>query len=57
VIPDVVDKANVGWATLVGRIAPGTTLDAGRAEIDAITAEGLRREAPSAPAVKTVLTR
>jgi len=56
VIPDVVDKANVGWATLVGRIAPGTTLAQATAEIDNMTAEGLRREAPSAPAVKTVLT-
>jgi len=56
VIPEVVDKANVGWATLVGRIAPGTTRTQAAAELDAMTAEGLRREAPSAPAVKTVLT-
>jgi len=56
VIPEVVDKANVGWATLIGRLSPGATLDAARAEIDALTAAGLRREAPSAPAVKTVLT-
>jgi predicted permease len=56
VVPEVVDKANVGWATLVGRIASGTTLTQAAAEIDALTAEGLRREAPSAPAVKTVLT-
>jgi predicted permease len=56
VIPEVVDKANVGWATLVGRLAPGTTLAQAAAEIDGLTAEGLRREAPSAPAVKTVLT-
>ena len=56
VIPEVVDKANVGWATLIGRLSPGATLDAARAEIDGLTAAGLRREAPSAPAVKTVLT-
>jgi putative ABC transport system permease protein len=56
VIPGIVDKANVGWATLIGRVAPGATLDAARAEIDGLTAEGLRREAPNAPAVKTVLT-
>ena len=56
VIPEIVDKANVGWATLIGRVAPGATLDAARAEIDGLTADGLRREAPNAPAVKTVLT-
>ena len=56
VIPEVVDKANVGWATLVGRIAPGTTVAQAAAELDAITAEQLRIHAPSAPAVKTVLT-
>jgi putative ABC transport system permease protein len=56
VIPEIVDKANVGWATLIGRVAPGATLDAARAEIDRLTADGLRREAPNAPAVKTVLT-
>jgi putative ABC transport system permease protein len=56
VIPEIVDKANVGWATLIGRVAPGATLDAARSEIDGLTADGLRREAPNAPAVKTVLT-
>jgi putative ABC transport system permease protein len=56
VIPEVVEKANVGWATLIGRLAPGATLDTARAEIDMLTADGLRREAPNAPAVKTVLT-
>ena len=56
VIPEVVDKANVGWATLVGRIAPGTTVAQAAAELDAITAEQLRIHAPSKPAVKTVLT-
>ena len=46
VIPEVVDKANVGWATLVGRLAPGPTLAQARAELDTITAERLRRRRP-----------
>jgi len=56
VIPEVVNNPNVGWATLVGRVAPGTTVAQAAAELDAITAEQLRIHAPSAPAVKTVLT-
>jgi putative ABC transport system permease protein len=56
VIPEVVNNPNVGWATLVGRVAPGTTVAQAGAELDAITAEQLRIHAPSAPAVKTVLT-
>jgi putative ABC transport system permease protein len=55
-IPDVVDKENVGWATLVGRLAPGATAEQARTEIDAISAEELRRVAPSAPAVRVVIT-
>src|SRR5262249_11715804 len=56
VIPDVVAKENVCWATLIGRLAPGTTRAQAADEFDAITSEQLRIHAPSAPAVKVVLT-
>ena len=56
VIPEIVAKDNVGWATLVGRLARGTTLEQARDELNGINAEQLRLHAPSAPAVKVVLT-
>ena len=55
-IPEEVAKPNVAWAVLVGRLAPGTTLETVRDELDAINAEQLRIHAPSAPPVKIVVT-
>src|SRR6202008_3877456 len=56
VIPEVVEKANVGWATLVGRVAPGATLEQVRAELDAINAEQVKKYAPNSPPVVAVVT-
>jgi len=56
VIPEIVEKANVGWAVLIGRLAPGVPIVQARPEVDAITAAGLREEAPSSPQLKVVLT-
>ena len=57
VIPEVVDKANVGWADPDRTARAGRDAGAGaRRRSTASTAERLRARLPSAPAVKTVLT-
>ena len=56
VIPDIMDKPNVGWATLVARLADGATAAAARSEVDALTAEEIKLHAPTSPPVKVVLT-
>ena len=49
-IPEVVDKANVGWATLIGRLASGATLTQAAAEIDGIDRRaGFARRPPPRP--------
>jgi putative ABC transport system permease protein len=56
VIPEVVEKANVQWAVLIGRLAPGAILEQTRQELDAFNAEQVQRFTPSSPPVKVVLT-
>jgi putative ABC transport system permease protein len=56
VIPEVVAKDNVGWATLVARVAPGATLAQVRAELNDLNAEEVKSNAPSSPPVMVVLT-
>jgi putative ABC transport system permease protein len=56
VVPEIVDKPNVGWAVVVGRLAPGATLAQARAELDGIVAAQLKIHYPKSPAVKHVLT-
>ncbi len=56
VIPEIVDKTNVGWAILVGRLAPGVSRERAGVELDTLIAAGLRAESPSSPQVKVVLT-
>jgi putative ABC transport system permease protein len=55
VIPEVVENANVGWAQLVGRLAPGVTLAEGRAQLDQYTTAHFRKLTPSDPAVHAVV--
>jgi predicted permease len=56
VVPELVDNPNVGWAVLVARLAEGTRLEQARAELDTLTAAGVRREGYVGPVPKTVLT-
>jgi putative ABC transport system permease protein len=56
VIPEIIDKHNVGWATLVGRVAPGAALAQVHAELNAINAEEVKKYAPSSPPVIAVVT-
>jgi putative ABC transport system permease protein len=56
VIPEIIDKHNVGWATLVGRVAPGAALAQVRAELNAINAEQVKKYTPSSPPVIAVVT-
>jgi putative ABC transport system permease protein len=56
VIPEIVAKDNVGWATLVGRLAPGATPTQVRAELNDLNAEQVKSYAPSSPPVMVVLT-
>jgi putative ABC transport system permease protein len=55
-VPHVVDKPNIGWALLVGRMAPGVLLEQARAELDAIATTDARAVVPSSPPVKAVVT-
>jgi putative ABC transport system permease protein len=56
VVPDIVDKANVGWAVLIARLAPGASLSQARVEVDTLVAAEVSKHAPTSPPVKVVLT-
>ncbi|HUG54711.1 MAG TPA: ABC transporter permease, partial [Vicinamibacteria bacterium] len=55
-IPEIVDKRNIGWAVLVGRLAAGVTLAQSAAEWNVFAAEHGRTYEPGSPPLKVVLT-